>query len=203
MTLRNRFISLGLVALTLLSLVGCGAFADKFEQAFDGIAATMTTYNQQGKMVDEIKGNSFRVSRDEEFDTQNSDGGSNKDSSVLLISLGDAHIQHVGSSMILVQDGLIDVTAQLPAEARFANTDSGTPWINDIRYRFQQLWGGTAKTIMVRSQDGTPIKVFAGNEVQVLATTVPKSTWFRIDGKTLFVYRSDYTLYDDTLLPRQ
>lgn len=200
---RRRGALLGALALVVaLTLTGCGLFgstADKFDQAFNGIHATMTTYNQYGQPVDEIKGASFRVTRDSEFDTTDSKGNSNNDSSVLLISLGNAHISHVGSTMILAQDGLVDITSQLPSEFRFANDKPGTPWINDIRYRFQQLWGGTAKTIMIRSQDGTPIKVYGGNNVQVLSTNVPKSTWFRIDGKTLFVYRADYTVVDNSL----
>jgi hypothetical protein len=200
---RSAAILAVLALFTTLALSGCGMFgatADKWDQAFNGFKATMTTYNQYGQPVDQIKGESFRVSRDSEFDTTDSEGKSNNDSSVLLISLANAHIHHVGSTMILAQDGLVDVTAQLPSEFRFANDKPGTPWINDIRYRFQRLWGGTAKTIMIRSQDGTPIKVYGGNNVQILSTDVPKSTWFRIDGKTLFVYRADYTVVDNSLL---
>jgi hypothetical protein len=203
MTRRRGAILAALALFVSVALTGCGMFgatADKFDQAFNGFKATMTTYNQYGQPVDQIKGSSFRVTRDSEFDTTDDKGNSNNDSSVLLISLANAHIHHVGSTMILAQDGLVDVTAQLPQEFRFANDKPGTPWINDIRYRFQQLWGGTAKTIMIRSQDGTPIKVYGGNEVQILSTDVPKSTWFRIDGKTLFVYRADYTVVDNSLL---
>ncbi|HTJ73114.1 MAG TPA: DUF5052 family protein [Verrucomicrobiae bacterium] len=203
MTRRRGAILASLAVVLTLVLSGCGLFgatADKFDQAFNGFRATMTTYNQYGQPVDQIKGASFRVTRDSEFDTTDDKGNSNNDSSVLLISLANAHIHHVGSTMILAQDGLVDITEQLPAEFRFTNDKPGTPWINDIRYRFQQLWGGTAKTIMIRSQDGTPIKVYGGNEVQILKTDVPKSTWFRIDGKTLFVYRADYTVVDNKLL---
>jgi hypothetical protein len=105
--------------------------------------------------------------------------------------------------MILTQDGLVDITAQIPPEFRFSNSKPGTPWLNDLRYNFTRYWHGTAKTIMIRSQDGTPIKVYGGNDVQVLSTSVPKSTWFRVDGKTLFVYRCDYTVVDNSLLPQQ
>ncbi len=199
-----------IVTLVAVLTTACWPFdkaADTFDQAFNGLHATLTTYNQAGQPVDEIKGSSFRVVRDEEFDTEDSNGNSQNDSSVLLISLGDAHIHHVGSTMILAEDGLTDITAQLPKEFHFANDRPGTPWINDIRYRFQQLWGGTAKTIMIRSQDGTPVKVYGGDEVQINKTDVPKSTWFRIKGKdgetrTLFVYRADYTVVDNSLLPK-
>ena len=71
-----------------------------------------------------------------------------------------------------------------------------------LRQNFKNLWGGTAQTIMIRSQDGTPINVYGGNHVQVLSTNVPKSTWFRIDGKTLWFYRGDFTLVTNNLLPQ-
>jgi len=194
-----RVLLVGVVSLVALTLAGCGMFGDKFSQAFNGYSATMNTYTQQGAQVDNIHGTSFHVDRDTDFDSSGSDG-SNADSEVLLISLGDSHIHHVGSSMILAQDGLVDITAQLPPSFQFSNSKPGTPWLNDLRYNFNRYWVGTSKTIMIRSQDGTPIKIYGGNDVQVLATRVPKSTWFRIDGKTLFVYRCDYTVVDNNLL---
>jgi hypothetical protein len=203
-TVWGRIAAFGVIAAIVASiagLAGCGAAVDQFDQAFNGIKATMTTYNQTGQSVDEIKGASFRVSRDTEFDTKNDEGKSNNDSKVLLISLGDHHIGHVGSTLILAEDGLNDITAQIPPEFRFANSKPGTPWLNDLWYNLGRYWKGTAQTIMVRSQDGTPIKVYAGNDIQVLSTEVPSSTWFRIDGKTLFVYRADITRVDNALLP--
>jgi hypothetical protein len=196
-------IGLAVTGILIAVLAGCGATADTFDQALNGFSATMTTYNQQGQPVDEIKGSSFHLSRDTEFDTKNDKGESNNDSKVLLVSLGDHHIGHVGSTMIIAQDGLNDITAQIPPEFRFANNKPGTPWLNDLWYNFGRYWHGSAKTIMVRSQDGTPIKVYGGNDVQVLSTEVPSSTWFRIDGKSLFVYRADMTWVDNALMPKQ
>lgn len=196
-----------IVALVVLvaSLTACdpfGATKDKFSQAFKGFPATMSTYNQYGQPVDEIKGNSFYVTRDKQFDTVDSKGDSNNDSQVLKISLANGQIEHVGSTMILAQDGLNDITSQIPPQFRFTNNKSGMPWLNLLRQNFKNLWGGTAQTIMIRSQDGTPIKVYGGNHVQVLSTNVPKSTWFRIDGKTLWFYRGDFTLVTNNLLPQ-
>jgi hypothetical protein len=184
-------------------LAACGAQVDEFDQAFNGYAATMRTFDDSGNLIDRVKGESFRVARDTEFDTLNSDGTSKNDSSVLLISLGDSHIHHVGATMILAQDGLTDISASLPSTAMdFTNTQPGTPWLNDLRYRFKNAWGGSSKTIVIRSQNGRPIAVYGGNDVQILSTDVPKSTWFRIDGKTLFFYRGGYTVYDNKLLKR-
>lgn len=188
------------IALLATLTSGCGVTGDKFDQAFNGFHGTLSTYDQYGKQVDQIKGSSFHVTRDTEFDTTNDKGDSSNDSQVLLISLANGHIEHVGSSMILAQDGLVDITAQVPPQFQFTNTKPGTPWLNDLWYNFNRYWSGTAKTIEIRSQNGTPIKVYGGSHVQVLSTNVPKSTWFRIDGKTLFVYRCDYTVVDNRLL---
>jgi ATPase len=117
-----------------------------------------------------------------------------------LISLGDNHITHVGSTLIFAQDGIVDVANSLPNEVRFSNTEPGSPWLNDIKYRYGNLWQGKARTIMVRSQNGTPLAVFAGDHVESFSTDVPKSTAFRIDGRYLLIYRADYTVYDTALL---
>lgn len=191
-----------IVFLLATMLAGCpagiGAFGDSLTRAFNGVPATLTTYTQGGVLVDEVHGSSFRVSRDDRFDTSNSDGTSKQDSSVLMISLGNSHISHVGSTLILAQDGLKPV--QAPGTLRFDNVDPGTPWLNDLKERFRNVWAGKAKTIVIRSQDGTPISVFTGNQVEIKSTDVPKSTWFRVDGKYLFVYRADYTVVDSDLI---
>lgn len=160
----------------------------------------MTTYTSDGHQIDKVQGSSFEVERDTRFDTTDSEGNSNQDSSVLLISLGASHISHVGSSMILAQDGLTDLTPSITNKVSITNTAPGTPWLNNLLEYNRNLWQGKGKTILVRSQFGYPIAVYAGNEVEILPTDVPKSTWFRVDGKYLFVYRSDYTVYDNDLL---
>jgi len=190
-----------LLAATLV-LSGCSglsAFGEKLNRAMNGVSATMTTYTQSGDLVDEVHGRSFQITRDKRFDTSNSDGTSKNDSSVLMISLGSSHISHVGSTLILAQDGLEPI-AGAQTSIRFTNSKPGTPWLNNFLEYNRNLWKGKAKTIMIRSQDGTPIAVYAGSEVEILATDVPKSTWFRVDGKYLFVYRADYTVYDNDLL---
>ena len=75
------------------------------DQAFNGMHATMTTYTQGGILIDQVHGVSFRMTRDTTFDTSNSKGESNNDSSVVQISIGNSHISHVGSWMLVVEDG--------------------------------------------------------------------------------------------------
>lgn len=197
------FLSTILAVVMTLLLSSCAAVSmssEEFSRAIRGVSGTVSTYNQSSRLIDRVSGSSFRFSRDQTFDSKSRDGESNKDSSVLLISLGDNHISHVGSTLVFSQDGIVDISGGLPSEVRFSSTEPGTPWLNDIRYRYNNLWKGKARTIMVRSQDGTPLAVFAGDRVETFSTDVPKSTAFRIDGKYLLIYRADYTVYDTELL---
>ncbi len=72
--------------------------------------------------------------------------------------------------------------------------------LNQLFEDHQNLWKGTGKTLMIRAQLGRPLAVYAGDEVEVCPTDVPKSTAFRVDGKYLFVYRAEYTVYENSLL---
>ena len=196
------FASLAAASIALTSCAGLSAFGEELSRAWQGVPATFTSYDQAGNPIDEVHGTSFRVARDTRFDTTEvgSDGKtSTTPGEVLLISIGDSHISHVGSSACLVQDGL-DPIGDAADYVKFSNSQPGMPWLNDLREKFQNQWHGRSKTILIRSQDGKPISVFAGNAVEVFATDVPKSTWFRVDGKMLWCYRVDYTTYDTKLL---
>ena len=184
-------------------IVGCSATDTKIDNVGSlmmGRAATVTTYNVHGQKLDTIHGKSIDIRRDETFDSTDAEGNSNKDSSVLKISVGKSTMTHVGSTLLMVEDGIVSVTDALPKTVTIENTDRGTPFVNFIKQRFHNLWKGKSRTILVRSQNGSPIGIFAGNTVEYYATSAPKSTMLKIDGKYLLIYRSDYTLYDTDLL---
>ena len=205
---RFRRVTAAVVALiaTMLSLTSCAGlamFGDSVNRAFNGMPATVEFYAKDGHVMASAHGTSIRVTRDERFDTNDSEGVSKNDSSVLLISIGNSHIQHVGSTVVLAQDGLLNIADGIPEkEFNIENTQRGTPWANTLREKFRNLWQGKAKTIIIRSQDDVPIAIYAGNEVEVAATDVPKSTLYRIDGKYLFVYRASITTPDSDLMDR-
>lgn len=180
----------------------CAAFEaaiDDVNRSLRGVEATMTTYTQLGDPIDSVTAVSMQITRESEFDTTNSDGFSNSDSDVIRISVGDDIIRHVGSTMIVAETGIQQI-ADAPTRIELESNESGQPWLNNLYENFQNDWDGSAKTIMIRSQDGTPIAVYAGNSVEVFKTDVPKSTRFQVDGMFLFVYRADYTVYDTALL---
>ena len=201
--MKKSFAAVVVTMILTLGLSSCALisnFGEEVNRAFNGTEGTFTTYNQEGQVIDEVSGMSLRVERDERFDTTNSEGTSNRDSPVLLISVGNNVVSHVGSSAILKDSSIQDIYREGDGQVSLQDTNPGTPFLNTWFERNRNLWKGSAKTIMVRSQDGDPIAIFAGDTVEIFPTDVPKSTLFRVDGKYLLVYRSDYTVFDTDLL---
>lgn len=206
--MKRLFALMALLVAAALSLSSCASAAMSFEDLirdWKGIPATMTTYDQNGEAIDRVKGQSFQFALDERFKevSRSSDGSiTTSPGSVLLLSVGKSHINHVGSSMLLAEDGLTTV-AGADTTVDIVNDKPGTPWLNNFIEYNRNMWKGKGKTLMIRSQDGKPIAVYAANQVEIQGTAVPKSTMFRVDGKRLLAYRVDYTIYDNDLLNQQ
>lgn len=203
MTTMKRAFAIVLSILGIFALSGCAAlskFGADVSRDLQGVEATMMTYNQDGQVIDRISGTSFNIERDTRFDSTNSDGGSNKDSSVLLISLGDSHISHVGSTMVLAENGLEDIYQEGDGYISLENTEPGTPFLNTFMEKNRNMWAGKSKIVMIRSQDGDPIAIYSGDNVEIFGTDIPSSTQLQIDGKFMLIYRADYSIIDADLL---
>lgn len=206
--LKRLIVAVAMAAVAVLGLASCAAGAMSFEDLardWKGIPATMTTYDQEGQVLDSAQGESFQFGLDQRFRevSVNSDGGTTSaPGSVLLISVGKSHINHVGSSLLLAERG-VEAMAGADTKVAIKNTEAGVPWLNNFLEYNRNLWAGKGKTLMIRSQDGRPIAVYAANQVEIQGTAVPKSTMFRLDGKRLLAYRVDYTIYDNELLVKK
>ena len=202
---------LGLFALLTaiaLGISSCASVAMTFEdlsRSWKGIPATMSTYDKEGHILDSVKGKSFQFALDERFEevSRDSDGGIIRTpGSVLLLTVGKSHVSHVGSSLLLAEDGLtpaVDAATTVNVDS----TEPGVPWLNNLIEYHRNMWKGKSKTLMIRSQDDKPIAVYAAHEVEIQGTAVPQSTMFRIDGKRLLAYRVSYTIYDTDMLNEQ
>lgn len=187
----------------LISLSGC-QFLDIMgkdtEKQLKGLKVTIQTYDADGLPIDTIKGVSGNISRDTKFDMKNEDGKTTKTSSVLNITIGGKQVTHVGSSLIMYEQGLNDVMNELPKQVTVNNNDRSTPFINTIVNHYNNFFSGKSRIILIRSQLGKPIATFAGNSVSYWETQIPNSTGLVIDGKYLLVYRCDFTMYDTSLI---
>lgn len=192
---------LGLIVLVGLTftLSGCQDLTMLFkgyEESFKGLEMNIQTYDEESQLIDKVTGRSIMIERDSTFDSDIESA----DSSVLQITIGDKEIQHVGSSMIIAESGLENVFDEYAKTVDVQNMERGIPVINSMINDFRNSFTGKNKVILIRSQNGTPLATYAGDNVSLYKTEVPKSTGFLIDGQYLFVYRCDYTVYDLDLL---
>ncbi|WP_338209331.1 DUF5052 family protein [Lactiplantibacillus paraxiangfangensis] len=192
------------IAAVALLLGGCQWIDDwtsDFKQQMVGLPMTVETYDDNAQKIDNIHGKSLSIERDTKFDQTNEKGTTTKESKVLDITLGGKQITHVGSSLIAYQNGLTNVLDKYPKRAEVTNNNPSLPFMNRFVNEYKNYFTGSKKVILIRSQTGQPLATFAGNKVSYKATSVPSSTSLLIDGKRLFVYRCDYTIYTrDALL---
>jgi len=190
-----------LIVLSVFLLSGCQDIMNsfkQFEQNFKGLEMTVRTFDEQSQVMDEVKGKSVKIQRDETFDTDED----SKNSSVIQITVGKNEMHHVGSSMIIEEKGLTNVFDEYADKVDINDTKRSVPMINSMVNDFSNSFKGKSKVILIRSQNGTPLATYAGNKVSMYSTDVPKSTGILIDGKYLFIYRCDYTIYDKELLEK-
>ena len=170
-------------------------FSD-LKSKLNGREITIRTFDEESHVIDSISGKSVMIERDTKFDSSNPNGGLNKDSSVLKITIGKNEMTHVGSSLVMVEDGLTDVFSEYTKTVNIQNLDRSIPIINSMMNSLRNNSTGAAKMILIRSQNGTPLATYLGTHVSTFAVDIPKTTAFLIDDKVLLVYRCDYSVYD-------
>ena len=157
-------------------------------------------FGDDGQELDKMVGKSVAIDADKQFSLYNEDGDEIKKSQVLKITVGGHEAIHVGSSLIAYEEGLDNILDEYSETVTIDSTNRTVPFVNkfvnDMKNRFQ----GMDKVVLIRSQSGKPIATFAGNKVVFKETEIEKSTALLIDGKLLFIYRSDYSIYDRALL---
>ena len=192
--MKNRIITLIVLLIVLTSCQDIRIWVSGFEQTFKGLEMVMQSYDENSEIIDRIEGRSISIRRDTRFDSENSS------SQVLQITIGGSEVTHVGSSLLLYQQGLINIFDDYAKTIDLENRDRSIPFINRMVFDFKNSFTGKEKVILIRSQNGTPLATFAGDRVSLYSTDVPQSTGLLIDGKYLFIYRCDYTIYDLALL---
>ncbi len=189
-----------LLLVLVLNFKNLSFFGKSVQEKFTGIETTLQTYDDDGQALDKMVGKSVAIDADKQFSLYNEDGDEIKKSQVLKITVGGHEAIHVGSSLIAYEEGLDNILDEYSETVTIDSTNRTVPFVNkfvnDMKNRFQ----GMDKVVLIRSQSGKPIATFAGNKVVFKETEIEKSTALLIDGKLLFIYRSDYSIYDRALL---
>lgn len=200
------------LVLILLSIVifscfvlfsGCTSmeyFFSGVKEKLEGVPYVIQSYDDNSEVIDRIEGNSVSISLDTDFDITDSKGGTAKKSSVLDITIGGKQMLHVGSSLIAVDKSLHNILDDVDTKVDINNSASSVPFINNIVNSYANMTTGRSKVILIRSQTGKPLATYFGSKVGYFATGIPKSTGLIVDGKRMFIYSCDYSIYDLDLL---
>lgn len=172
----------------------------KMKEALEGRESVVRTFDEDGNIIDQIKGESIAVSTEDKFDQKDEEGKTISKSSVIALTIGGKPMTHVGSSLVLHEVGLVDIFDEYAKKYDIADTDRAIPILNRVVQKFKNLTTGKSQVILIRSQSGKPIATFAGDNVSYFDTGIDKTTGILIDGKYIFIYRCDYTIYDTELL---
>lgn len=169
-------------------------------EKINGRNYTIRTFSNNGNVIDVIKGASVYISSDERFDQTNSSGDVISKSSVIEITIGENSMTHTGSTLVAYEDGIVDVFDEYAKTHDISNDDRSTPIVNSMVNSFKNNFNGKPKLVLVRSQAGEPIATFVGESVSYFDTEIAKTTNILIDGKSVFLYKCDYSIYDINLL---
>jgi hypothetical protein len=201
--MRKKFSVFAVMIAATLVLSGCNWLEYKIgslKEQFVGRELTIQTYDENSQMIDRVQGKSVSIEADDEFSLKDVNGDTVEKSSVLNITVGGKQMLHVGSSLIAYEDGLQNIFEEYVQQVDLSSFNRSVPFINRMVNDLQNLTTGKEKIILIRSQSGQPLATFAGDDVSYFATEIDKSTGIMIDGKYLFIYRCDYTIYDLALL---
>lgn len=194
-----------LIVTILIVLSGCSIFnweVERLKEKFVGDNMVIQTYDENSQLIDRIEGKSVSIEPDDRFAITDVDGEVIEKSSVLNITVGGHEMMHVGSSLIAHSAGLHNYFNDYAETVDIDNLDKSVPFINRFVNQFRNVTTGKEKIILIRSQSGTPLATFYGNKVSTFSTSIDKTTGLLIDGERLFIYRSDYTIYDVELFDK-
>ena len=176
----KKKITAGMLILSRFLLAGCqdlNMLFKGFEEEFRGLEMTIQTYDEESQMIDRVIGKSIMIERDSTFDSD----WESADSSVIQVTIGENEMHHVGSSMIIAERGLENIFDEYAKTVDIQEMQRGIPIINSMINDFRNSFTGKKKVILIRSQNGTPLATYAGNNVSLYKTSVPKSTGLLID----------------------
>ena len=190
------------LVLSISTLTACQQFdnlVNNVEELFSGLEGTVQTYDENSNIIDQLKGNSIAFSANSNFIKTDSDGNSSG-GSVLDITVGGKQVIHVGSTLLFYENGLENIFEAYSKNVDFENLNRSVPFVNKMVNDMKSSFTGHNQVILIRSQSGIPLATFAGTNVSIHSTDVEKMTKITIDGKRMYIYRADYTIYDINLL---
>lgn len=171
-----------------------------------GNSFTVKSYDNYGNLISRAVGDSIELAtyNDRSFldslRSQDSETQQNSSSVIEVLIDGDQMIS-VGNTMLFVEEGM-DTVEEFDQEVISTNTENGLNviGIDRIVNKFKNAFG-KSRVVVVCSQLGIPIAMFEGDKVRVtVPSDLPKTTRITIDGKSLYIHRANYQIFDTDML---
>ena len=136
-------------------------------------------------------------------------------SSVMSITVDGKHIESCGSTVLFYDTRLEKLSLDLPEEITLSQGDSATIYSPYDGYNYyEDNWGlryywqterqanttPASRIVIIQSQEGDPICMFAGDNVPwSVSRNLPKTTELMIDGKVVYVHRANFSIVDTSV----
>lgn len=172
------------------------AWFNSAKEDLAGKSYLVIEYDDFGNQTLQLRGDSVAVGLLENNANFDSESAGFK-SEVLEITLDGKQAFQVGNTCVIAEEGISMVTDfSVPDEI---DTSDGTASFMPAD-RFINSWKnaiGQPMVVIVSSQMGVPIGVFQGEKVYVeVPANLPKTTLITIDGKSLYLHRTNYTIVE-------
>ncbi len=196
----KRYLALALAVLALVGgITGCAAvssFLNTLKGELFGNDYKICQYDDLGNLVFTVYGD--RVTMNCELDENG------EVSSYIDITIDGKEWQHVGSTLVFMQEGVDMITDfQVPEEMESASSSTGLMAIDREINHYANLFGKKL-VVLVSSQNGTPIGLFQGDSCYTeIPGDLPKTTLINIDGKLVYVHRANVDILPASLFTNQ
>lgn len=206
---RKNVLSIALLLVGCISLTGCAEIRSKlheFKGNIKGNTYTVDTFDNTGNLMAQMHGENIDIEGNYvESYSVNSDGNfiNNYElSSVISITIDGYEMESCGDTLIFYEDGLKPDVAFEPVSEVSTSSDGILDYtsisgrLNKIKNKF-----GKSRIVVIKSQLGNPIYAFSGDKVYwTIPDDLPKFTKLMIDGKALYIHRSNFQIYDKAML---
>ena len=221
----KKIICLVLTLITLIiCLCGC-EFVDEVmtTSAGEPVAASPNItymaefYRNNGNMWLSVEGSNFDISpnkiKNYMFDTSGNWTYEWETSSVVSIEIDGKNIENCGSTVLFYDSRLEKLDIEIPTEVILDDNGNGSIDVPN-NFMFSDYWRlnfwwishnqankkVASRLILIQSQEGDPICMFAGDSVSwKVSKNLPKTTEIEIDGKMVYIHRANFAIIDTSI----
>ncbi|MHC1720922.1 MAG: DUF5052 family protein [Clostridiaceae bacterium] len=183
------------VAVTITACAAFQSVVENIQMNLLGDNFKILTYDDYGNNTLTAYGRNINIGL---FKNYANETGEGFESEVLEITVEGKQLLHVGSTIIFAEQGidmLEDFDLDYLKNASAKGNATFVPLDRTVN-KYTNLIG-KKKTIIVKSQMGILIGVYQGNKVLVeVPADLPKMTRLVVDGKSLYIHRADYEIFD-------